>query len=63
MQEPTDREVHVAHLIATGMSNAEIAVALTIELSTVESHVHHLLQKLGARSRVEIALWWFQRGK
>jgi DNA-binding NarL/FixJ family response regulator len=47
----TERETEIAELVALGMSNKEIASALTIELSTVKNHVHHVLAKLGATSR------------
>ena len=47
----TPRESEIAELIAQGCSNKEIARALCIELSTVKNHVHHMLEKLGVRSR------------
>ena len=52
----TERELQVLALIAREhMSNTEIAERLTIEESTVESHVHHILQKLGVHTRNEAA--------
>lgn len=50
------REREVAQLIQRGLSNSEIAAALFISSSTAKVHVHHILEKLGLRSRVEIAL-------
>ena len=44
-------------LVALGRTNAEIAGELFISLSTVKTHVASLLTKLGARNRVEIAIW------
>jgi DNA-binding CsgD family transcriptional regulator len=53
----TAREYEVARLIATGQTNAEIAVALTVAPKTVSAHVEHILAKLGAARRAEIATW------
>jgi DNA-binding NarL/FixJ family response regulator len=53
----TDREEEVLALVATGRTNAEIASELFIGLTTVKSHVASLLTKLGARNRVELAMW------
>ncbi|WP_280306129.1 response regulator transcription factor [Nocardia neocaledoniensis] len=53
----TDREEQVLALVARGRTNAEIATALFVGLSTVKSHVASLMNKLGARNRVEIAMW------
>jgi DNA-binding CsgD family transcriptional regulator/tetratricopeptide (TPR) repeat protein len=51
------REIEVAHLIATGATNREIATTLTIAPKTVAAHVEHILTKLGAGRRSEIAAW------
>ena len=47
----TDREREVLALIAMGRSGALIAAELHVSPSTVESHVRHCLEKLGARNR------------
>jgi serine/threonine protein kinase/DNA-binding CsgD family transcriptional regulator/tetratricopeptide (TPR) repeat protein len=49
----SERELEVLRLVATGKSNREIARELVLALGTVKSHLHHILQKLGARSRTE----------
>lgn len=49
----TDREAEVLALMAEAMSNAEIATALFIGEATVKTHVSRILQKLGARDRVQ----------
>jgi DNA-binding NarL/FixJ family response regulator len=49
----TRREREVLDLAKQGMSNREIARALWIAESTVKVHMHHVLEKLGARSRTE----------
>ena len=53
----TEREEEVLVLVARGWTNAEIARELYVSLSTVKSHVASLMAKLGARNRVEIAMW------
>lgn len=47
----TDRERQVLQLVAMGMSSAWIASELGVSTSTVETHVRHCLEKLGARNR------------
>lgn len=49
----TRRQTIVMELIATGLSNKEIARQLNIELSTVKNHVHQILERLKVKSRLE----------
>jgi DNA-binding NarL/FixJ family response regulator len=58
----TPREQEVARLIADGMSNREIAAALVIAEPTAERHVANILNKLGFRSRAQVAAWHERRG-
>ena len=51
----TPTELTVAYLVADGLPNPDIAARLFLSRRTVEVHVSHILAKLGARSRVEIA--------
>ena len=44
----------IAGLVAQGRSNPDIAAELALSRSTVQTHVSHILAKLGARSRAEI---------
>ncbi|MDL4774617.1 ATP-binding protein [Actinomadura xylanilytica] len=53
----TVRERQVAALVAEGLSNREIAERLIIAKRTVDSHVEHILAKLGFNSRTQIATW------
>lgn len=58
----TRREREVAMLIARGMTNRQIARALTITEGTAGSHVEHMLAKLGFQSRSQIAAWAVAQG-
>jgi DNA-binding NarL/FixJ family response regulator len=51
------RQLEVAHFIAQGLSNKEIAARLTRSERTVEGHVEQICNKLGFNSRVQIAAW------
>lgn len=59
----TDREEEVLLTIARGRTNAEIARDLHISLSTVKTHVASLMAKVGARNRVEVAMWAYETGR
>jgi DNA-binding NarL/FixJ family response regulator len=56
----TEREEEVLLTVARGRTNAEIAEELQITLSTVKTHVAALMNKLGARNRVEVAMWAYE---
>lgn len=51
----TEREQEVLQLIASGLTNQEIADRLFIEVGTAKNHVHNVLRKLDARDRREAA--------
>lgn len=57
----TNREQEVAGLIAEGLTDRLIARRLTVSPRTAESHVQHILSKLGFHSRAQIATWVAQR--
>ena len=59
----TDREEEVLVTVARGRTNAEIATELHISLSTAKTHIASLMTKLGARNRVEIAMWAYETGR
>jgi DNA-binding NarL/FixJ family response regulator len=59
----TEREEEVLSTVARGRTNAEIADELFISLSTVKTHLASLMTKLGARNRVEIAMWAHETGR
>ena len=59
----TEREEEVLITVAQGRTNAEIADELHISLSTAKTHLASLMAKLGARNRVEIAMWAYETGR
>ncbi|MFF0383528.1 response regulator [Streptomyces sp. NPDC004286] len=56
----TVRELDILRLLAQGMSNSDIASELSIEPSTVKSHLARMLPKLGAASRLQAVVWAYQ---
>jgi DNA-binding NarL/FixJ family response regulator len=56
----TGRELAVLKLIARGMTNGEIAVALDLAPSSVKTHVGHLLAKLGMTDRVQLVVFAYE---
>jgi DNA-binding NarL/FixJ family response regulator len=58
----TPREREVLELIARGMSNREIATALTVEESTIRTHVKRILMKLDLRDRVQVVIFAYEAG-
>ena len=58
----TGREVEVLKLIASGLSNAEIAASLVLSAATVKTHINHIFQKTGARDRAQAVRYAYQHG-
>ena len=58
----TPTELKIADQVAQGQSTPKIAESMFLSRRTVQTHVSHILSKLGARSRVEIAREAFRRG-
>jgi NarL family two-component system response regulator LiaR len=61
-EELTPRELEVLRLIAQGMSNREIAQALTISEKTVKTHVSNILSKLHLADRTQAAIYAHRHG-
>ena len=53
----SEREYEVAQLVAAGLTNRQIAQRLVLAPKTISAHVTHILTKLGAGRRAEIAAW------
>jgi pimeloyl-ACP methyl ester carboxylesterase/DNA-binding CsgD family transcriptional regulator len=54
----TKRQKEVADLVSQGMTNRDIAQRLSIDERTAEGHVERIRDRLGVRSRAQIAAWW-----
>ncbi|MHA7239824.1 response regulator [Arthrobacter sp. TMS1-12-1] len=63
MEPLTSREEQVLLTVAQGRTNSEIAAELRISSSTVKTHLASLMRKLGARNRVELAMWAHETGR
>jgi DNA-binding CsgD family transcriptional regulator len=57
------RELEVAHLVASGLTSRAIAERLFLSERTVESHLEHILTKLGFNSRAQVAGWVTERSR
>ncbi|MFC0324012.1 response regulator [Gallibacterium melopsittaci] len=60
LQLLTDREMNVLKLIATGLSNKQIATQLFISEETVKVHIRNLLRKLNVHSRVAATVLYLE---
>lgn len=54
----TPRQIEVTELVAEGLSNKQIARALSLQLSTVKDHVHAVLTRLNCSSRAQLISAW-----
>jgi DNA-binding CsgD family transcriptional regulator len=59
----SEREVEIVELVATGLTNQEIAGQLMISKRTVDNHVSNIFTKTGAKNRVALLNWAMDHGK
>ncbi|MFD0852723.1 response regulator transcription factor, partial [Actinomadura adrarensis] len=62
LDELTSRESEVVRLVATGLSNEEIAATLVISPLTVKTHISRAITKLGVRDRVQLVILAYEQG-
>jgi DNA-binding NarL/FixJ family response regulator len=62
LEELTDREREVMALVATGLTNDEVAQRLAISPATAKTHVSRILLKLGARDRAQLVVLAYETG-
>lgn len=62
LDELTERERQILHLLTHGLSNKEIGSELALSPHTIKVHLHRILDKLDLRSRVEAAAWAVRHG-
>ena len=58
----TQRELEVASLVARGLTNRSIAGQLHLSVRTVDTHVDHVLTKLGFNNRAQLVAWAYESG-
>jgi DNA-binding NarL/FixJ family response regulator len=58
----TKRELEITGLIGQGMTNGEIADKLVLSKRTVETHISHILAKLGLAGRAQVMRWRLDQG-
>ncbi len=58
----TRREVEVLRLVARGMSNRQISRELFVSMSTVKTHINHLLAKTGCQGRAALVTYAYEHG-
>lgn len=59
----SERELEIIELVATGLTNQEIAQRLMISKRTVDNHVSNIFTKTGSRNRVALINWAMDNGK
>jgi len=59
----SDRELQIIDLVATGLTNQEIAAKLEISKRTVDNHISNILSKTKTDNRVALVRWALQWGK
>jgi len=60
--ELTDCEREIIAAVARGHTNAEIANDIHLSLSSVKAHIGNIMDNVGARNRVQVAIWAHRNG-
>jgi len=58
----TEREIEILSLVASGLSNKEIARQLFLTVGTVKAHLYNIYQKIGVNDRTQAALYYIHKG-
>ena len=61
-EDLTDRETEILREISSGKSNKEIGERFFISESTVKTHISHIFQKIGVKSRAEAVSYGIKKG-
>jgi DNA-binding CsgD family transcriptional regulator len=56
----THREWEIVHLVAEGLTEAEIGDVLCISRRTVHNHLTHVYSKAGVRNRAQLVAWYLR---
>ncbi|NES80807.1 MAG: helix-turn-helix transcriptional regulator [Moorea sp. SIO2B7] len=59
----SDRELQIIELVATGLTNSDIAEKLEISKRTVDNHISNILTKTATENRVALVRWALKWGK
>lgn len=59
----SERELQIIELVATGLTNQEVAEKLEISKRTVDNHISNILTKTATDNRVALVRWALQWGK
>jgi len=62
LRRPSEREVEVLELVATGASNEDIAQRLFLSLKTIEGHLRRMFDRCGVMNRTELAVLALKEG-
>jgi len=62
LSDLTARELEILQLVLAGYTNKAIATAMYISEKTVEFHLDHIYNKIGARTRLMAGVWALQMG-
>jgi two-component system, NarL family, nitrate/nitrite response regulator NarL len=62
LERLSPREQEVTRLVMSGLNNKDIAATLSLSVGTIKIHLHNIYEKLGLRSRLELAAYAREKG-